>query len=114
MIRASVKFTTSRFLSPVDSPVLTGILCPIVLGAVCIQLKLVKISSTSLLAYGLERRGLELATIAFGAIAITILGWLDDKHELKPLPKFIGQFLDRIAGSGRVQTHHLICSQRDF
>jgi len=73
--------------------VLTGILCPIVLGAVCIQLKLVKISSASVLAYGLERRGLELVTIACGAIAITLLGWLDDKHELKPLPKFIGQFL---------------------
>ena len=28
-----------------------------------------------------------------GAISITILGWLDDKHELKPLPKFAGQFL---------------------
>ena len=35
--------------------------------------------------------------IAFGAVAITILGWLDDKHELKPLPKFIGQFLIAVA-----------------
>ena len=41
----------------------------------------------------MERRGLELAAIAFGAIAITLLGWLDDKHELKPLPKFAGQLL---------------------
>lgn len=72
--------------------VLTGILLPILLGAVCIKSGIVKISSSSLLAYGLERRGPELATIAFGAVAITLLGWLDDKFELKPLPKFTGQF----------------------
>jgi UDP-GlcNAc:undecaprenyl-phosphate/decaprenyl-phosphate GlcNAc-1-phosphate transferase len=46
-----------------------------------------------LMAHGLERRGIELAAISFGAIAITVLGWFDDKHELKPLPKFAGQFL---------------------
>ncbi|HEY3761808.1 MAG TPA: MraY family glycosyltransferase [Verrucomicrobiae bacterium] len=73
--------------------VLTGILIPIFLGAACVKLGIVKTSSTSLLAYGLDRRGLELATISFGAIAITLLGWLDDKHELKPFPKFVGQFL---------------------
>jgi UDP-GlcNAc:undecaprenyl-phosphate GlcNAc-1-phosphate transferase len=73
--------------------VLTGILVPLAFGAVCIRFGLVKLSSSSLLAYGLEHRGLELAIIAAGAIAITFLGWLDDKHELKPLPKFIGQFL---------------------
>jgi UDP-GlcNAc:undecaprenyl-phosphate GlcNAc-1-phosphate transferase len=55
------------------------------------------LSHTQPIAYGLEKRGLELATIAFGAIAITLLGWLDDKHELKPLPKFIGQLLVAIA-----------------
>ena len=31
--------------------------------------------------------------IALGAVAITLLGWLDDRHELKALPKFVGQFL---------------------
>jgi UDP-GlcNAc:undecaprenyl-phosphate/decaprenyl-phosphate GlcNAc-1-phosphate transferase len=73
--------------------VLTGILVPIVLGVACIEFGIVKISFASLLAHGLERRGLELAAIASGAVAITFLGWLDDKHELKPLPKFAGQFL---------------------
>jgi UDP-GlcNAc:undecaprenyl-phosphate GlcNAc-1-phosphate transferase len=52
-----------------------------------------KVSFTSLIAHGLERRGLELAAISAGAIAITVLGCLDDRHELKPLPKFCGQFL---------------------
>ena len=73
--------------------VLTGILLPVIAGAACIGFGVVKVSSASLLAYGLERRGLELAAIACGAVAVTLLGWLDDKHELKPLPKFAGQFL---------------------
>jgi UDP-GlcNAc:undecaprenyl-phosphate GlcNAc-1-phosphate transferase len=35
--------------------------------------------------------------LAAGAVAITILGWLDDRHELKALPKFIGQILIALA-----------------
>lgn len=73
--------------------VLTGMLLPLLIGAVFIKLGIVKISSTNLIAHGFERRGLELAAIAAGAIAITILGMYDDRHELKPWPKFIGQFL---------------------
>jgi UDP-GlcNAc:undecaprenyl-phosphate GlcNAc-1-phosphate transferase len=73
--------------------VLTGILLPLFVGAILLKLGVVKISSANLIVHGLDRRALELAVIAFGAIAITFLGWLDDKHELKPLPKFAGQFL---------------------
>jgi len=73
--------------------VLTGILLPLIVGALLIRFGIVKISFSNLIAHGLERRGIELAAIAVGAIAITILGWFDDKHELKPLPKFLGQFL---------------------
>jgi UDP-GlcNAc:undecaprenyl-phosphate/decaprenyl-phosphate GlcNAc-1-phosphate transferase len=73
--------------------VLTGILLPLIVGAILIQFGIVKISFSNLIAHGLERRGFELAAIAIGAIAITILGWFDDKHELKPLPKLAGQFL---------------------
>jgi UDP-GlcNAc:undecaprenyl-phosphate GlcNAc-1-phosphate transferase len=72
--------------------VLTGILLPLIVAAAFIRLGIVKVSFANLIAHGFERRGLELAVIAGGAIVITILGWLDDKHELKPLPKFIGQF----------------------
>lgn len=72
--------------------VLTGILVPLAIGAVVIKFGLLKVSSTNAISHGLERRGAELAAIAAGAIAITILGWLDDKHELKALPKFVGQF----------------------
>ena len=73
--------------------VLTGILLPLGVGAILLKFGWVKISSANAISHGLDRRAAELAVLAFGAIAITILGWLDDKHELKALPKFIGQFL---------------------
>jgi UDP-GlcNAc:undecaprenyl-phosphate GlcNAc-1-phosphate transferase len=77
--------------------VLTGLLLPLATGAILLKLDLIKISSTHLIVHGIDRRALELAVIALGAVAITILGWLDDKHELKALPKFIGQILIAIA-----------------
>jgi UDP-GlcNAc:undecaprenyl-phosphate GlcNAc-1-phosphate transferase len=77
--------------------VLTGILLPLAAGAVLLELGLVKISSAGLIVHGLDRRALELAVLALGAVAITILGWLDDKHELRALPKFIGQLLIAVA-----------------
>jgi UDP-GlcNAc:undecaprenyl-phosphate GlcNAc-1-phosphate transferase len=77
--------------------VLTGILLPLGIGAVLLKLDVVKISSANAIIHGLDRRALELAVLALGAVAITILGWLDDKHELKALPKFIGQFLIAVA-----------------
>src|SRR5208282_4480421 len=77
--------------------VLTGILLPLAAGAIVLKLGVNVASQTLPIAHGLERRALELAVIAGGAIAITVLGWLDDKHELKPLPKFAGQLLVAIA-----------------
>jgi len=73
--------------------VLTGILLPLAAGAITLKLGVNIATQTFPIAHGLERRALELAALAFGAIAITVLGWLDDKHELRPLPKFAGQFL---------------------
>ncbi len=77
--------------------VLTGILLPLAAGAVVLKLGVNVASQTLPIAHGLERRALELAVIAGGAIAITVLGWLDDKRELKPLAKFAGQLLVAIA-----------------
>ena len=73
--------------------VLAGLLVPLVVGALLLKSGSPGLTQTEPLAHGLERRGLELAAIAFGAIAMVVLGVLDDKHELKPLPKFIGQLL---------------------
>ena len=77
--------------------VLTGLLLPLGAAAILLKFGIVKVSLSSLIVHGINRRGLELAAIAFGAIAITLLGWLDDKHELRPLPKFIGQLLVAVA-----------------
>jgi UDP-GlcNAc:undecaprenyl-phosphate GlcNAc-1-phosphate transferase len=77
--------------------VLTGILLPMLVGAGLVQFGYVHISFTSLIAHGLEKRGPELAAIALGAVAITFLGWFDDKHELKPVPKLLGQLLVAVA-----------------
>ena len=49
--------------------------------------------SAFLLQYGLGRRATELTCILLGAFGILLVGWLDDKHELRPRAKFAGQFL---------------------
>ena len=77
--------------------VLTGILLPLTAGAISLKLGVNIAGQTHLIAHGLNRRAIELAVIAFGAIAMVVLGWLDDKHELKPLPKFTGQLLVAVA-----------------
>jgi UDP-GlcNAc:undecaprenyl-phosphate GlcNAc-1-phosphate transferase len=73
--------------------VLTGLLLPLAAGALMLKLDFNIAAHTFPIAHGLDRRGLELAAIALGAVAMVVLGVLDDKHELKPLPKFIGQLL---------------------
>jgi UDP-GlcNAc:undecaprenyl-phosphate GlcNAc-1-phosphate transferase len=73
--------------------VLTGMLLPLAAGAIFIKLGVSLASQTHLMAHGLNRRAVELGVIAFGAMVMLALGWLDDKQELKPLPKFIGQLL---------------------
>ena len=77
--------------------VLTGILLPLIGGAIFLKLGVVNFSAAHAIAHGLDRRALELTVLALGAVAITLLGWLDDKHELKALPKFLGQLLIALA-----------------
>jgi UDP-GlcNAc:undecaprenyl-phosphate GlcNAc-1-phosphate transferase len=50
-------------------------------------------NSVFLLQYGLGRRAIELAGIFLGAFGMLWVGWLDDKHELRPRAKFAGQLL---------------------
>ncbi len=89
--------------------VLTGLLIPISVGVILLYCFSPVLGSgftgpgtvwnrvigaqTGLLTYGFSRRVWQLAAILFGASAMGILGWLDDKHELHPSAKFAGQFL---------------------
>jgi len=57
------------------------------------RLALLDPDSAFLLQYGLGRRAIELAGIFLGAFGMLWVGWLDDKHELKPRAKFAGQLL---------------------
>jgi UDP-GlcNAc:undecaprenyl-phosphate GlcNAc-1-phosphate transferase len=72
--------------------VLTGMVVPLLIGAAAVHWNLPHFDLTHrLLSYGLNRRSLELGAIILGACGIVILGWLDDKHELRPAIKFSGQ-----------------------
>ena len=82
--------------------VMTGVLVPVLLGSAFLSLcrvwpELVRIPGVSAaiprLQHGLSVRAVELAVILCGALGMLILGVLDDKHELSPRAKFIGQFL---------------------
>lgn len=73
--------------------VLTGLLVPLLGAVILLKLDLMPQASSAPLTHGLSQRDLQLLAILFGAVTITVLGWLDDKHELRPLPKFAGQVL---------------------
>lgn len=77
--------------------VLSGFLLPLAAGAVLLQLGIVKIQSAGLILHGVDRRSVELLVLGAGAVAVTILGVLDDRHELKALPKFAGQVIVAVA-----------------
>jgi UDP-GlcNAc:undecaprenyl-phosphate GlcNAc-1-phosphate transferase len=74
--------------------VLTGLLLPLLGGWLALKLNWCagKISLPAL-HHGFERRGVELAAILLGAVGMTLLGWLDDKYELRAMWKFAGQLL---------------------
>jgi UDP-GlcNAc:undecaprenyl-phosphate/decaprenyl-phosphate GlcNAc-1-phosphate transferase len=86
--------------------VMTGLLVPTLLGCLVLWWQksgesaaaanpstLLDPYSSFLLQYGLGRRALELAAIFAGAFGVLLVGVLDDKHELRPRDKFIGQLV---------------------
>jgi UDP-GlcNAc:undecaprenyl-phosphate GlcNAc-1-phosphate transferase len=73
--------------------VLTGLLVPLAAAVALLKFGLLPSAGAEVLLYGLNKRAVQIAAIAFGAVAITWLGVLDDKHELRPLHKFTGQLL---------------------
>jgi len=81
---------------------LTGLLLPLLAGAVWLylqdrstpapavqgdpakELHQLGASAVGLLVHGVERRGAQLIAILWGALGISLLGWWDDKYELRP------------------------------
>ena len=77
--------------------VITGLLAPL-LGAIGLALwnwtnAPVDPNTVAWMRYGFHRRLPELAGIFGGALGMLVLGWLDDKHELSPGRKLLGQLL---------------------
>jgi UDP-GlcNAc:undecaprenyl-phosphate GlcNAc-1-phosphate transferase len=90
--------------------VLTGLLLPLAVGAVIasftppLQPSAPSLNmaagepgfareAAGLLSYGFARRAPQLLAILIGTLAMGVLGWMDDKHELRPAAKFTGQVL---------------------
>jgi UDP-GlcNAc:undecaprenyl-phosphate GlcNAc-1-phosphate transferase len=74
--------------------VMTGIFLPLAAGALLAawwQPASLEPTLRELLSYGFTRRGSQLLAILAGAFGMVLLGWIDDRRELKPLPKFGGQ-----------------------
>jgi UDP-GlcNAc:undecaprenyl-phosphate GlcNAc-1-phosphate transferase len=71
--------------------VLTGLALVVLGGALAVSLELLSADAVAKLGYGLGKRAPQLAAILVGALGMVVLGWWDDKHELKPAVKFAGQ-----------------------
>ena len=88
--------------------VMSGLLIPTVLASVFLYYSgdagnsSIDGKAVSLLQYGLSRRAISLAGILLGALGMVVVGLLDDKYELRPGTKFLGQFLvaTLVAASG--------------
>ncbi|NLH75325.1 MAG: undecaprenyl/decaprenyl-phosphate alpha-N-acetylglucosaminyl 1-phosphate transferase [Verrucomicrobia bacterium] len=73
--------------------VLTGLVVPIAAGLVALRVGLFDAGTVSVLAHGFDRRQLQLIAVVGGALGMVLLGWLDDRYELRPSLKFAGQVL---------------------
>jgi UDP-GlcNAc:undecaprenyl-phosphate/decaprenyl-phosphate GlcNAc-1-phosphate transferase len=71
--------------------VLTGVMLPLLVGAIAIGAGL--LGAPEALRYGVSHRVGQLGAILVGAVGMTLVGALDDKIELRPAVKFFGQFL---------------------
>ncbi|MEY2410178.1 MAG: UDP-GlcNAc:undecaprenyl-phosphate/decaprenyl-phosphate GlcNAc-phosphate transferase [Verrucomicrobiota bacterium] len=71
--------------------VLTGLILPLMLAVIALQFHWIDQDSINRIVHGFQRRGGQLGAIFGGAIGMTLLGWLDDRYELRPALKFAGQ-----------------------
>lgn len=73
--------------------VFTGMVVPLALGAWAIQAGWLDLPTSGAFGHGYARRAPQLGAVLAGALAMVVLGWLDDRHELTPAWKFAGQTL---------------------
>lgn len=71
--------------------VFTGLALVVLGGAAAVGLELLNPDAVAKLGYGLGKRAPQLGAIFVGALGMVLLGWWDDKRELKPAAKFAGQ-----------------------
>ncbi len=72
--------------------VMTGLVVPMLFGLAVVKLRWLSATTTAPIGYGWDQRSMKLGMILIGAVGMVWLGWLDDKHELRPAWKFTGQF----------------------
>jgi UDP-GlcNAc:undecaprenyl-phosphate/decaprenyl-phosphate GlcNAc-1-phosphate transferase len=74
--------------------VMTGFFLPVMIGAAALFFSTTGYAQVrEWYEYGISRRAWQLVAVMAGGFGMVVLGWIDDKHELKPLPKFAGQTL---------------------
>ena len=77
--------------------VMTGLALPIFAASLWSAIGSLPEPFAQAVSHGLSRRGLQLAAILGGAVAMLVLGILDDKRDLAPRWKFLGQVLIALA-----------------
>jgi UDP-GlcNAc:undecaprenyl-phosphate GlcNAc-1-phosphate transferase len=80
----------------------TGLILPFVAGWFWLAVGETAMPLSNLLEYGFNRRGLPIAGLLLGAVGMLLVGLADDKYELAPHWKFLGQALvaGLVAASG--------------
>jgi UDP-GlcNAc:undecaprenyl-phosphate GlcNAc-1-phosphate transferase len=73
--------------------VLTGLLLPLAGAMLFLSFGWVETMIAEKLAYGISKRALPLAAVLLGGAVMGLIGWLDDRFELRPSMKFGGQVL---------------------
>ncbi len=71
--------------------VLTGLLLPLIGAALVLSLWPGGLAVAAVFAQGISVRAAQIAAIAVGAVGITLLGMLDDRHTMSAKRKFAGQ-----------------------
>ena len=77
--------------------VLTGILIPIVVGLVLLTLDFLPADMAVPFSHGFLHRGWQLAAVLLGGIGMVFLGAVDDRHDLHPGIKLVGQLVIALA-----------------